>query len=411
MNAGGAGSEAGRAVEQPSTAALGRAARPWPDRERSEPVYLNHAATSYPKPRPVVEAVLRTLSAPPPDTGRGGGVSDPRPECRRLVAELLGVADPARVVLLPSATHALNLVIAGLATDDAQVVTTPLEHNSVLRPLAHLARDRGVGVTIVRPESSGRISPTHFAHALAHGTRLAVVTHASNVSGSIQPVEEIAALAARAGVPLLIDAAQSAGILPIEHRALPGRVYVACPGHKALLGPAGVGILVVPDDDTPQDVVGGTGAQSESVLHPAQLPLRHEAGTPNLPGIAGLCAGLRCLMERGVETGSRTRAALVRLILEGLRRISGARAVPVAGGDGRVGVLSFNLAGWDPRDVGFALHEVFGVEVRAGLHCAPLAHRFLGTAPLGTVRASFGAGNREDDAATLLDVLACLARS
>ena len=410
MSAGAGGSERAGAVGVPA-AVLSRVPAQRADAERPRPVYLNNAATSFPKPQRVVDAVVRALGAPPADTGRGGGEADPRAECRRLLAALLGVPDPLRVVLLPSATHALNLVIGGLATVGGHVVTTPLEHNSVLRPLAHLARDRGIGVTIVRPERTGRLSPAAFAAALDRGTCLAVVNHASNVSGGIQPIEEIAELVARAGVPLLVDASQSAGILPIDHEALPGRVFVAFSGHKALLGPAGVGALIVPDDSLPQDVVGGTGAQSESVLHPAQLPLRHEAGTPNLPGIAGLCAGVRAVAECGVERGGRQRAELVRELTGELGRIPGVRLVPVAADDGRVGVLSFNLAGWDPRDVGFALREVFGIEVRAGLHCAPLAHRFLGTAPLGTVRVSFGSHSTLPDAVALFDAVACLARA
>lgn len=374
-------------------------------------IYLNNAATSFPKPAAVVDAMVGALLAAPADGGRGGEGDDPRDACRRELAALLGVDDPTRIALLPSATYALNLVVSGLLPSGSHAVTTMLEHNSVLRPLAHRKRDHAIGLTHVSPDAEGRISPLSVQRALAANTRLVAMTHASNVTGSVQAIEEVAEIAARARVPLLIDAAQSAGTVRIEHRSLPGRVFVAFAGHKGLLGPQGVGGLVVPDAETPQDIVGGTGAQSENPLHPEALPWRHEAGTPNLPGIAGLRAGARWVRAEGVEAQGRQRDALVRLLRERLAEMPEIRLLPLAGEDGRVGLVSFTLDGWSPEDVGFILRDVHGIQVRTGLHCAPLAHEALATAPKGTVRVSFGHENRDDDVAALVEALRSIAES
>jgi cysteine desulfurase/selenocysteine lyase len=360
-------------------------------------IYLNNAATSFPKPAIVVDAVSRWLQEPPADAGRDSSTTqDPRTACRIELAALLGVDDPNRIVLLPSSTHALNLVIHGLLPPGSHAVTTMLEHNSVLRPIAHRCREQGVTVTHVRPDSSDQISPGAIAQAITRDTRLIAVTHASNVTGGIQPVEEIAVLAAGAGVPLLIDASQSAGAIPLAHRALPGRVYIAFAGHKGLLGLPGTGGLVLAEgEDLPQLLVGGTGVRSESLFHPLELPLRHEAGTANLPGVVGLLAGVRTARARGVETEGAHRHHLVERLRSQLETVAGVRVLPLARNDGRAGVVSFTIDGWRPEEVGYALQKSFGITTRSGLHCAPLVHRVYGTTPLGTVRASFGRANTE----------------
>ncbi len=372
-------------------------------------IYLNNAATSFPKPAPVVEEVSRWLQEPPADPGRDStGSQDPRTACRVELAALFGVADPNRIVLLPSATHALNLVIQTLLVPHSHVVTTMLEHTSVLRPIAHRQRDCGVRVTYVSPDRSGQVSPEAIAGAIAPDTRLVVVTHASNVTGSIQPVEEIADLTAGAHVPLLIDASQSAGAIPLTHRCLPGQVYIAFAGHKGLLGLPGTGGLVLAEGDLPQLIVGGTGVRSESLLHPPELPLRHEAGTPNLPGIVALLAGVRAVRARGVEAEGAHRHRLVTLLRSRLETLKGVRLLPLARNDGRAGIVSFTLGGWVPEEVGYALQTSFGITTRSGLHCAPLIHQVYGTAPLGTVRASVGYANTEEHVEALATALAHL---
>jgi selenocysteine lyase/cysteine desulfurase len=257
---------------------------------------------------------------------------------------------------------------------------------------------------------SDQILPGAIAQAITRDTRLIAVTHASNVTGSIQPVEEIAALAAEADVPLLIDASQSAGAIPLTYRRLSGRVYIAFAGHKGLLGPPGTGGLVLADGkDLPQLIIGGTGVRSESLFHPPELPLRHEAGTANLPGVVGLLAGVRTACARGVKTEGAHRHHLVERLRSQLETVGGVRVLPLARNDGRAGVVSFTIDGWTPEEVGYALQKSFGIITRSGLHCAPFVHRVYGTTPLGTVRASVGRANTEEHVDVLAAAVAHLA--
>jgi cysteine desulfurase / selenocysteine lyase len=373
-------------------------------------IYLNNAATTYPKPAVVVDAVRAALMAPPAEPGRSGSGTDPTHACREALAELFGVAEPRRVILTPSATYALNLVIYGqlLSCPGTHVATTVLEHNSVLRPLAHLRRNHGIAATHLEPLADGRIDPSSLLEAVRPETRLIAVTHASNVTGCVQPVEEIAQLAADLHIPLLIDASQSAGAVPLDHGRLPGRVFVAVAGHKGLFGPMGTGTLIVPDDELAQIIVGGTGVQSDNPLHPSELPIRYEAGTMNLPGIAGLTAGVRFVLARGVENLGQHRDELIRLLRGRLRTIDSCRLSPLAREDGRAGVVSFTLKGWKPNDLGFALRDSFEIETRTGLHCAPLIHRSLGAMPDGSVRASVADFNTAEDMEQFADALATL---
>jgi cysteine desulfurase family protein len=371
--------------------------------------YLNNAASSFPKPASVADAVARCLASPPLEPGRSGGGDDLPAICRQELAALLRVGEAQQIALLPSATHALNQVLWGVLRGREHVVTTVLEHSSVLRPLAHLTSERGIEVTHVEADAEGGLHGEAVAMAMRPQTRLVVVNHASNVTGSIQPVVELAELCAAHDIPLLIDAAQSAGAITIAHEHLPGRVFIAFAGHKGLLGPTGVGGLIVPDDQLSQTIVGGTGIRSESLVHPPELPLRHEAGTPNLPGLAGLAAGLRFVRERGVEVEGQHRHDLVMDCRRRLAEVPGLRLLPLPGGDGRAGIVSFTMDGWSPAEVTFALRSSFALETRSGLHCAPLCHRFFGTAPEGTVRVSFGVFNDLDDVARLAAALVSLA--
>lgn len=364
-------------------------------------VYLNNAATSFPKPPEVLDAVMKSLAEPPSEPGRVGGGRDTVHACRLGVAELFGVTDAHRVTLLPSATYALNAALLGLVRPGDHVVTTMLEHNSVLRPIAHLAV-RGVDLSRIAPDGSGLISSQAVEQALRPTTRAVVITHASNVTGGIQPIESIAAVVARHGAVLIVDAAQSSGCVSLDHESLPGRVFVAFAGHKGLYGPAGTGGLIVPDDELEQTVFGGTGVRSEAELHPGQLPLRHEAGTPNLPGIAGLEAGVAFVTRKSVDALGQHRANLVRRLREGLSRWPAVRLSPLPNDDGRAGVVSFEVEGWSPADLGLILRESYDIEVRTGLHCAPAAHEWLGTRREGNVRASVGAFNTDADVDALV---------
>ena len=373
-------------------------------------IYLNNAATSYPKPAAVRRAVTHALEAIPEDPGRTIGGKNSVDSCRQQIATLFEVADPRQIVFTSSATAALNMALRGFLEGGGHAVTSEVEHNSVLRPLSHMARQYRVTLTVLSPNEDGVVTPDALARVLHAKTRLVVLSHASNVLGTIQPVHELAEIAAEKGVPFLIDAAQSGGAVPLGYTALPGQSYLAFTGHKGLLGPSGTGGLVVPDDTLAQTVFGGTGIRSESALHPEELPLRHEAGTHNLPGIAGLCAGVTHLLESGVEAAGGRRNDLVLAIRSGLRKIPGAVLYPLANRDGRAGIVSFNLTGVPPMEIGFTLQEVFGIHVRAGLHCAPLIHKRLHTYPRGTVRVSVGSDNTMDDVARFLEAMHLISR-
>lgn len=368
-------------------------------------VYLNNAATSYPKPPEVVAAVHRALTRPPGDEGRGGCGEDDRRECRQHIATLLGVGNPDQVALLPSATFAINLVVNGLVSQGAHVVTSVLEHNSVLRPLTHKEHHDQVDVAYVEPAPDGRLEPARLRDALAPETALIVITHLSNACGAIQPIEDVADIAANAGVPLLIDASQSVGCVEIHYEDIPGRVFLAFAGHKGLLAPPGIGGLIVADDQLAQTLVGGTGVRSESVLHPEELPLRHEAGTPNFPGIAGLSAGASLVNDRGVENEGYRRHEMTMFLRERLAPMKGLHLLPLANDDGRGGIVALRHEAWEPEMLGYALRESFSIECRSGLHCAPRIHEFFGCGRAGTLRVSFGTGNQMDDAKALLAAL------
>ena len=263
-----------------------------------------------------------------------------------------------------------------------------MEHNAVWRPLVALAR-RGVAFTIAQADESGRLSVESVLRALRPNTRLVAVAHASNVNGAVQPVEEIGAAVRARGAAFLVDAAQSAGALPIDVEAM-GIDLLAFPGHKALLGPQGTGGLYVREGIELDPVnIGGTGSHSESPDPPAFLPDRLESGTLNLPGVAGLNQGVLEVLTRGVEAIHAHEMRLRAELAEGLRGIDGVRLYE-PGGQERAAVVAFNLEGWDPVEVAAELEKRFGVVCRAGLHCAWLAHRTLGTAPAGAVRFSLG---------------------
>lgn len=374
-------------------------------------VYLNHAATSHPKPPEVQGAVVDWFREPPADPGRDSGCrEDPLSRCRAEIASLFNVAEPHQVILVPSATYALNLVLRGLLDTTEHLVTTRLEHNSLTRPAVLQTQRSGAEIDVVPPTADGRIEPEEVARRLRPGSSVVALSHASNVTGAIQPIAEIAGVAAAAGVPMLVDASQSAGVVDIDYGALPGRVFVAFSGHKGLLGPPGVGGLLVPDADLPHLVVGGTGVRSELVAHPPDLPLRFEAGTPNLPGLAGFAAGVALVRRRTARSLGDHRDRLVRRAREHLEEMPEITCLPLPAGDGRAGIVAFNLAGWDPGELAFVLETSFGIRTRAGLQCAPWAHQAFATYPAGTVRASVGHSTSTADVDTLVGALDTLRR-
>ena len=363
-------------------------------------IYLDSAATTFQKPPSVARAMaeaLNTMSSP----GRGGHplamqAAETAFRCRSELAELFHVRSPEQVVLTMNATHALNIAVKSLVPPGGSAVISGYEHNAVTRPLAALGAEVSVADgPLFRPEAVTEA----FEALVRPGVDAVICTHVSNVFGFVQPVEAVAAVCRRQGVPLMIDASQSAGILPLDLEAL-GAAYIAMPGHKGLYGPQGTGVLLCGRDAKPKPLMeGGTGSISLSQDMPDFLPDRLEAGTHNMPGIAGLLAGVEFVRRQGTEAILRREHALTRRTAEGLAGLPGVEVYPLPEGAAQAGVLSFRIPGRDAEAVGEALAER-GIAVRAGLHCAPLAHRTAGTLDTGTVRVSFSAFNtlREADA-------------
>lgn len=373
-------------------------------------LYLDNAAASWPKPSSVRAAVERALTEMGGSPGRGSHRMARKASAfvahvREKVAELLGIADPSLVTFTGNATEGLNLVLKGWVRPGDRVLISPLEHNSVVRPLERLSA-RSVQVDVMASRPGGRIDLEGLAVQLGAKPRLAVVNHASNVNGALQPVSDIARLCREKGVPLLLDAAQSAGLQSIDAEAWQLGM-LACSGHKGLLGPPGVGIVYVRSDlDVLPLLEGGTGSRSEEAVQPLLRPDRYESGTINLPGIAGLLAGIEFLKEQGIESVLSHELALAQRLEAGLTGLSGVRVcVPEVRGTGTV---SFVVAGIDAADIAFLLDEAFDIAVRSGLHCAPAAHRTLSTFPEGTVRVSPGFATTEKDIDFFLDSLGSL---
>lgn len=358
-------------------------------------IYLDSAATTFKKPASVRTAVMRamqTMSSP----GRGGYASARAAEellfrCRALAAETFGAGSPERVVFTTSATHALNIAIKSLVRHGGRVVVSGYEHNAVTRPLHALEAETVVAAS---PLFDNAACLAAFERALRGGADAAVCTTASNVFGFILPIEGIAALCRKADVPLIVDASQSAGVLPLDMTAL-GATFVAMPGHKGLYGPQGTGLLLCGAEPVPL-LEGGTGSESLRQEMPEFLPDRLEAGTHNVPGIAGLEAGLRFVQEMGPERILRHERALLRRAAEGLRRLDGVTVYGAQDESLQLGVLSFVASGRESEEVAEAL-ATRGVAVRAGYHCAPLAHRTAGTLEHGTVRLSVSVFERTED--------------
>lgn len=352
-------------------------------------IYLDSAATTFRKPQAVRSAMLRamqTMSSP----GRGGYASARAAEetlfrCRSLAAELFGVPEAERVIFTTSATHGLNIAIKSLVPPDGKVIVSGYEHNAVTRPLHALGAETIVAAS---PLFDAEACVHAFAKAIRRGADAVICTAASNVFGFALPVAEIASLCRRAGVPLIVDASQSAGILPLDMEEL-GASFIAMPGHKGLYGPQGTGLLLC-GAETRTLLEGGTGSESLRQEMPAFLPDRLEAGTHNMPGIAGLEAGLRFVKTTTPERIARHERSLIRRAAESLKRLNGVTAYVAEDPMMQLGVLSFAVHGREPEETAEELARR-GIAVRAGYHCAPLAHRSAGTLEHGTVRVSVSA--------------------
>jgi cysteine desulfurase/selenocysteine lyase len=368
-------------------------------------IYLDNAATSWPKPEAVYRAVehyQRHLGAP---AGRGAyeeavAASQAVAATRSTAAHFLGLDAAERLIFASNGTDALNLAIHGLLREGDHVVTTVTEHNSVLRPLEFLRRTCGVSVSHARCDSLGYVDPHDVRAAMRPSTRLVAVSLASNVTGAVQDVAAMAEIAREHDALLLCDAAQAAGHLAVDLGTL-GADLLAAPGHKGLLGPLGTGVLAMSERAAAalhSVRQGGTGTQSDAINQPNELPEKFESGNLNVPGIVGLGSGIEFLEQSTVEAIQQRGHALTRRLIEGLRDIRGVRLLGPPADAPRVPLVSVVLAGYDPQEAASILDSVYRVQVRSGLHCAPLMHRALGTEQGGSLRFSLGAFN------TLADV-------
>jgi cysteine desulfurase / selenocysteine lyase len=360
-------------------------------------IYLDNAATSWPKPEAVYRAVddyQRRLGAP---AGRGTYAEAVETErivlsCRKKLATLIGAVDPSRIIFTQNGTDSLNLALHGLLRPADHVVTTVCEHNSVLRPLRFLAEQRQVTATYVPCDSQGYVDPDAICRAITPKTRLIAVIHASNVTGAIQPVEAVGRIAADRDVFYLVDAAQSLGYVPIDVAKI-GCHLLAAPGHKGLLGPLGTGVLYVAPG-IEQHLLplrqGGTGTRSDEDRQPETLPDRYESGNLNVAGIVGLQAGVAQVAELGDHHIQGQTRALIQRLLAGLTGIPRVRLYGPRTGTGRMGVVSLNLNGYGPQELAALLDSQWSIQTRAGLHCAPRMHAALETLPSGTLRLSLG---------------------
>lgn len=382
-------------------------------------IYLDNAATSFPKPEAVyaeMELYHRQLGTA---VGRGatrlgGQVQRVIDRCRLRAARLFGVNHPRQVIFTFNGTDALNLAIHGLLRDGDRVITSVWEHNSVLRPLRTLQDRQNVTVDCIRDDGAGSVDLGQYEKSLKRSARLVVITHASNVTGVVQPVQEMARLAHAAGALVLVDAAQTAGHLDVSFENL-GADLIACPGHKGLLGPLGTGLLAIaPGVERHLEPIrqGGTGTVSESDRQPESLPERYESGNHNAPGLFGLEAALAWREERNGEPGTATRDEQDRLRqwISSLCELPGIRVHCAAEELPRVGVVSISFERLAPQIAAALLDEHFSIETRAGLHCAPLAHTALGTLTGGgTVRFSPGPFTTDEDLDNALEALSQIA--
>ena len=361
-------------------------------------IYLDNAATTLHKPPQVEQAMLdalRTAGNP------GRGAHEPTLHASRLVyaarcavAKLLNAPDPSCIAFTANATQALNTALGGLFRPGDHIITTICEHNSVLRPLYHL-RENGMSLSFTTADEKGRLQYDQWEGFLRPETRALVVTGASNVTGNGTDLARAAEFAHRHGLLLIVDAAQTAGELPLNVQVL-GIDVLCFTGHKALLGPQGTGGLYVrPGLSVRPLVVGGSGVHSFDEQHPAQMPTALEAGTLNVPGLAGLCAGVEWILAQGVETLARREQALTVLFYERIRDLPNVKIYGDPEMTPRAPIVSLNIGDEDSARIADILWEEYGICVRAGAHCAPLMHKALGTAEQGTVRFSFSHFNTE----------------
>ena len=377
-------------------------------------IYLDNAATTYPKPRGILDGMVELYSQIGVSPGRGSydlGIiaQDFIQQTRVKLARFFNAPDPDRIIFTANATDGLNLAIFGILQPGDHVITTRLEHNSVLRPRYHLQQEKIIDYNIIPFNKQDFIDPNDIAEAIRPETKLIIVNHASNVLGTIQPVEKIGALCQAANIAFLVDASQSAGKVVVDMAAMKASVIVFT-GHKSLYGPPGIGGLALhPDLDIQATRFGGTGIKSKSLIHTKSFPHRLEAGTQNLMGIIGLSLGIDYISNKGLKAIHDKEMVLIRRLYKGLSKIKGIEIYSARELTNHLAVLTTNIKGVTPESTGAILDGDFNIAVRVGLHCAPLVHEDLGTIRTGAVRFSLGHFNTKTEIDRAIEAMSLIA--
>ncbi len=378
-------------------------------------IYLDNAATSFPKPACVVQEMDRCMNEYCANPGRGGHALSVKAglavtQAREMVCRLFNIPDPMNLSFTKNATEALNIAIKGSITPGCHVITSAMEHNSVTRPLKTLERDAGISVTTVAGNVSGEIDPEDLRKEIRRDTKLIVCTLSSNVNGVIMPVAEIGRIAREAGITFILDASQGAGSIPVDVAAQ----YIdilAFPGHKGLMGPQGTGGLYVREGLLVRSLMeGGTGSNSEDPYQPEFMPDLFESGTLNTPGIIGLGVAAAYIEAVGLERIRSHKHKLVNMLSEGFSGIPGIKLYSLNDISRNSGIVAINLKDLDSAELSYILDKDYGICTRAGLHCSPSAHRKLGTLHRGIVRFSVGCFNTENDIIETIDAVDKISR-
>lgn len=358
-------------------------------------IYLDNAATSFPKPERVYYEMTRCMRTYCANPGRGGHAMSMESgraviKAREKISDFFNIKDPMQLCFTKNATEALNIAIKGGLSPGVHVITTCMEHNSVMRPLKTLERDIGVTVTIVEGNGFGEIDPDQIKKSIKKNTAMIISTLSSNVNGIIMPVKDIGKIAREAGVTFLLDASQGAGSLPVDVEEL-NVGLLAFPGHKGLMGPQGTGGIYIRKGIKLKSLCeGGTGSNSESIYQPDFMPDLFESGTLNTPGIVGLCQGIDFINEKSIDNICNHKYKLTARLMEGIKEIKGARLYSKLEKAGNSGIAAVNFDGFDSTEISYLLDRDYNTATRAGIHCAPTAHRKLGTSETGIVRFSPG---------------------
>lgn len=373
-------------------------------------IYMDNAATSYPKPDSVYEEMCRCMRTYCANPGRGGhnmSIASGKAvfEARETISGFFNIRNPLRMCFTKNATEAINMALIGVLKPGDHVVTTSMEHNSVIRPLKTMERDLNIKLTIIKADSEGAIDVKSLKKNIRKETRLIACTLSSNVNGIIFPIKQIGEVARENGIIFLVDAAQGAGSLEVDVEEMKIDL-LAFPGHKGLLGPQGTGGLFVRENVRLRPVFqGGTGSNSENIYQPEFMPDALESGTLNTPGIVGLCEGVRFIKRAGIGFIKSHKQMLINKFTSGIKGIKGIRRYSPGEADRNSGIIALNIEGCDSTEISDILDREYGIATRAGLHCAPLAHQTLETYSTGVVRFSMGCFNNAGEIDFVLDAL------